>query len=298
MDVGIAMQITATLVKQLRERTGAGMMECKKALTECEGDIEAAADLLRTSGQAKADKKAGRIAAEGTIAIAANEKIAAIVEVNCETDFVAKDDQFQAFSKQLAETVLAGDLASVDDLNAAKLSTGSTVEERRLELVTKIGENIKVRRFEKIASDASVACYAHGKRIGVLVNLAKGDVETGKDIAMHIAAINPLCLSEKEVPADVLAKEKEIASAQAAESGKPPEIVEKMVLGKVNKFLKENTLLSQSFVKDDSKTVEQVLKSADASIAQFIRYEVGEGLEKRSENFADEVMAQVKESEG
>ena len=291
------MQITATLVKELRERTGAGMMECKKALTECGGDIEAAADLMRKSGQAKADKKASRIAAEGTIAIAANGKTAAIVEVNCETDFVAKDDQFQAFSKQLAEKVLAENFGSVDELNASKLPSGQTVEQTRLDLVTKIGENIKVRRFEKISSNASVASYAHGKRIGVLVNLAKGDVGTGKDIAMHIAAINPLCLSEKEVPAEVLAKEKEIASAQAAESGKPPEIVEKMVQGKVNKFLKENTLMGQAFVKDDSKTIEQVLKSADASIAQFIRYEVGEGLEKRSENFADEVMAQVKESE-
>ncbi len=292
------MQITATLVKQLRDRTGAGMMECKKALTECGGDIEAAADLMRKSGQAKADKKAARIAAEGTIAIAANGKTAAIVEVNCETDFVAKDDQFQAFSKQLAETVLAENLTSVDALNATKLSSGQTVEQTRLDMVTKIGENIKVRRFEKISSDASIASYAHGKRIGVLVNLAKGDIDTGKDIAMHIAAINPLCLSEKEVPEDVLAREKEIASAQAAESGKPPEIVEKMVLGKVNKFLKENTLMSQAFVKDDSKTVEQVLKDAGATIAQFVRYEVGEGLEKRSENFADEVMAQVKESEG
>lgn len=291
------MQITATIVKELRERTGAGMMECKKALTECNGDIEAAADLMRKSGQAKADKKAGRIAAEGTIAIATNGVSAAIVEVNCETDFVAKDDQFQVFSKQLAETVLADSLASVDDLSAAKLSSGQTVEQTRLGLVTKIGENIKVRRFKKISSDALVASYAHGKRIGVLVNLAKGDVETGKDIAMHIAAINPLCLSENEVPKDVLEKEKEIASAQAAESGKPPEIVEKMVLGKVNKFLKENTLLNQAFVKDDSKTIAEVLKSADASITQFIRYEVGEGLEKRSENFADEVMAQVKQSE-
>ncbi len=292
------MDIKASMVKELRERTGAGMMECKKALIECNGDMEAAMDQMRKSGQAKADKKAGRIAAEGTIAIAAGEdgKQAAIVEVNCETDFVAKDDQFQSFSKQLAEIVLDQTLNSVDELNSTAMPSGQTVEQTRLDLVTKIGENIKVRRFEKLNSKNSVSSYAHGKRIGVLVDHS-GEDAVGKDIAMHVAAVNPICVSEKEVPADVLEKEKEIAKAQADSSGKPPEIVEKMILGKVNKFIKENTLLGQSFVKDDNQTVEKYLKSANTSVNRFIRFEVGEGLEKRSESFADEVMAQVKESE-
>ena len=288
------MQISATMVKELRERTGAGMMECKKALTESGGDMDAAIEQMRKSGQAKADKKAGRIAAEGTIAIAANEKQAAIIEVNCETDFVAKDDQFQNFSKQIADMVLGGDMNSVEELNNSTMSSGQTVEQTRLELVTKIGENIKVRRFDRLNSSDSISSYAHGKRIGVLVGHTGSD-EVGRDIAMHIAAVNPICVSEQEVPADVLDKEREIAKAQADESGKPAEIVEKMVQGKVNKFLKENTLLGQAFVKDDSLNVEKYLKGANASVNQFIRYEVGEGLEKRSENFADEVQKQIDE---
>jgi len=286
------MQITAAMVKELRERTGAGMMECKKALTECGGEMETAIEQMRKSGQAKADKKAGRIAAEGTIAIAGNGKQAAIIEVNCETDFVAKDEQFSSFSNQLAEMVLQNDLASVAALNDATMPSGQTVEQARLELVTKIGENIKIRRLEKISSNDAVSSYSHGKRIGVLVE-HNGSDELGRDVAMHIAAVNPICISEKEVPSDVLDKEREIAQAQAAESGKPPEIVEKMVLGKVNKFLKENTLLGQAFVKDDSMSVEKYLKAADASVNKFIRYEVGEGLEKKSENFADEVQKQI-----
>ena len=288
------MQITATMVKELRERTGAGMMECKKALTECGGDMEIAIEQMRKSGQAKADKKAGRIAAEGTIAIANNDKQAAIIEVNCETDFVAKDEQFSNFSKQLAEMVLQNDIDTVEALNATTMPSGQTVEQARLELVTKIGENIKVRRFEKIASEYAVSTYTHGKRIGVLVDHSGND-EVGRDVAMHIAAVNPICVSEKEVPADTLAKERDIAQAQAAESGKPAEIVEKMVTGKVNKFLKENTLLGQAFVKDDSLSVEKYLKAANASVNKFIRFEVGEGLEKRSENFADEVQKQIDE---
>ena len=286
------MQVTATMVKELRERTGAGMMECKKALTDASGDMDAAIEQMRKSGQAKADKKASRIAAEGTTAIASNGKQAVILEVNCETDFVAKDDGFQNFTNQLAELVLSSDLKTVDDLNAASMPNGQTVEQTRLELVTKIGENIKVRRFEKLSADASVASYAHGKRIGVLVDHGGSD-EVGKDIAMHIAASKPLCISENEVPADVLDKEKDIAKAQAEASGKPAEIVEKMVLGKVNKFLKESTLLGQPFIKDDSLSVEKYLKAANASVTKFIRYEVGEGLEKKSENFADEVQKQI-----
>ncbi|QMU61398.1 MAG: elongation factor Ts [Gammaproteobacteria bacterium] len=286
------MQVTAIMVKELRERTGAGMMECKKALTDASGDMDAAIEQMRKSGQAKADKKASRIAAEGTTAIASNGKQAVILEVNCETDFVAKDDGFQNFTNQLAELVLSSELRTVEDLNAASMPNGQTVEQTRLELVTKIGENIQVRRFEKLFSDASVASYAHGKRIAVLVD-HNGSDEVGKDVAMHIAATKPLCISENEVPADVLDKERDIAKAQAEASGKPAEIVEKMVLGKVNKFLKESTLLGQPFIKDDGLTVEEYLKGAGASVAKFIRYEVGEGLEKRSENFADEVQKQI-----
>ena len=220
---------------------------------------------------------------------------ASIVEVNCETDFVAKDDQFQSFSQQLADIALSNNVNSVDELNAATMNAGQSVEQTRLELVTKIGENIQVRRFEKRTAEGAISSYAHGKRIGVLVD-HNGATEIGKDVAMHVAAVNPICISETEIPTDVLDKERDIAKAQAAESGKPPEIVEKMVQGKVNKFIKENTLLGQPFVKDDSQTVEKFLKSADATVYKFTRYEVGEGLEKRSENFADEVMAQVKQS--
>lgn len=286
------MQVTATMVKELRERTGAGMMECKKALTDAGGDMDAAIEQMRKSGQAKADKKASRIAAEGTTAIASDGKQAVILEVNCETDFVAKDDQFQNFSDQLAKLVLANNIGSVEDLNASPMSEGQTVEQTRLGLVTKIGENIQVRRFEKLSAANSVASYAHGKRIAVLVDHSGSD-EVGKDIAMHIAASKPLCVSEGEVPADLLDKERDIAKAQAEASGKPAEIIEKMVDGKVNKFLKENTLLGQPFIKDDSVTVEGYLKAASASVTKFIRYEVGEGLEKRSENFADEVQKQI-----
>ena len=292
------MQITATMVKELRERTGAGMMECKKALTESSGDMDAAIEQMRKSGQAKADKKAGRIAAEGAIIISTSSdaKQAAIVEINCETDFVAKDEQFQVFSKQLSELVLENDIRTVEELNNLNTGSGQSVEQARLELVTKIGENIKIRRFEKIKADSAIASYVHGKRIGVLIEYSGGSVEVGKDIAMHVAATNPLCISETEVPSDVLDKEKEIAKAQADASGKPPEIVEKMVMGKVKKFIKENTLLGQAYVKDDSITVKKYLKGENASINKFIRFEVGEGLEKRSENFADEVMKQIDDS--
>lgn len=293
------MQITATMVKELRGRTGSGMMECKKALTESAGDMEAAVGQMRKSGQAKADKKAGRVAADGTITIAVTVDAmqASIVEVNCETDFVAKDNNFQTFSKQLAEVVLAGDVNTVDELGAVMLDSGQSVEQTRLELVTKIGENIQVRRFKKINNQGAVAAYSHGSRIGVLVDLAGGDAALGKDIAMHIAASNPTCISEQDVPADLLAKEKEIFIAQAKSSGKPPEIIEKMVQGKLNKHLKEITLLGQPFVKDQDITIANLLKNAEASVVKFIRYEVGEGIEKRSENFADEVNKQIKQSE-
>ncbi len=286
------MQVTATMVKELRERTGAGMMECKKALTDAGGDMDAAIEQMRKSGQAKADKKASRIAAEGTTAIADNGKQAAIIEVNCETDFVAKDDKFQEFTNQLADLVLTSEFNSVEDLSAASMPNGQTVEQTRLELVSKIGENIQIRRFDRISSDSSVASYAHGKRIGVVVDHTGSD-DMGKDVAMHIAASKPLCINEQEVPTDLLDKEREIAKAQAEASGKPAEIIEKMVTGKINKYLKENTLLGQVFIKDDSLTVEKFLSASNATVNKFIRYEVGEGIEKRSENFADEVQKQI-----
>lgn len=293
------MQITATMVKELRERTGAGMMECKKALTESSGDMDAAIEQMRKSGQAKADKKSGRIAAEGTIAIAISSdmKQVAIIEVNCETDFVAKDEQFQDFSSKLADLVLGNEIRTVQELKSLDDGSGKSVEQARLELVTKIGENIKVRRFEKIISDQALYTYSHGKRIGVVVDAPGANADIGKDVAMHVAASNPACIAENDVPADIIEKEKEIFIAQAESSGKPSEIIEKMVQGKLKKHLKEITLLGQPFVKDPDQSVADLLKSANAEIKKFIRFEVGEGLEKRSENFADEVMAQVKQSD-
>lgn len=293
------MQITAALVKELRERTGAGMMECKKALTETAGDMDAAVELMRKSGQAKADKKSGRIAAEGVVTMAMGEgaRTAAIVEVNCETDFVAKDDSFWAFAAAVAETVLEQSPASVETLNAMNLagSDDYTVEQSRLDLVSKIGENIQVRRFERMVSDGGqIGSYLHGTRIGVLVDAEGGEDTLVRDVAMHIAASRPMCVAEAEVPPGVLEKEKEILSAQAASSGKPANIIEKMVEGRIRKYLGEITLLGQPFVKDPERTVGALLGSADAKVNGFVRFEVGEGLEKKQENFAEEVMAQVK----
>ncbi|MCG6867915.1 MAG: translation elongation factor Ts [Gammaproteobacteria bacterium] len=293
------MQITAALVKELRERTGAGMMECKKALTETAGDMDAAVELMRKSGQAKADKKSGRIAAEGVVTLAMGEgaQTAAIVEVNCETDFVAKDDSFGAFAAAVAETVLEQSPASVEALNAMNLagSDDHTVEQSRLDLVSKIGENIQVRRFERVVSDGGqIGSYLHGTRIGVLVDAEGGEDTLVRDVAMHIAASRPMCVAEADVPPGVLEKEKEILSAQAASSGKPANIIEKMVEGRIRKYLGEITLLGQPFVKDPERTVGALLGSADAKVNGFVRFEVGEGLEKKQENFAEEVMAQVK----
>jgi len=291
------MEITAALVKELRERTGSGMMECKKALTETGGDIEAAVELMRKAGLAKADKKAGRVAAEGMIAAAISEDgtHAAIVEVNCETDFVAKGDDFVAFSGEIANVVLAkqpADVAAVTDLS---LTSGGTVEETRRNLIAKLGENITVRRCAVLNnSDGKIAAYLHGNRIGVLVAVQGGDEALAKDIAMHVAASKPVALGPDNVSADLIAKEKEIYRAQAAESGKPADIVEKMVSGRVNKFLKEVTLLGQPFVKNPDISVEQLLKENGAKVSAFVRFEVGEGIEKKSENFAEEVMAQVR----
>jgi elongation factor Ts len=294
------MAVTAEAVKALRERTGAGMMECKKALVETNGDLEAAAEIMRKSGLAKADKKAGRVAAEGVIVIerSADAKQAAVVEINSETDFVARQDDFQAFAADVARVALAQKPASLEALLAAKLASGKTVEETRRELIARIGENIGVRRFELVSADAPLHTYRHGTRIGVVVAMQGGDATLGHDLAMHIAAINPQHLSAEEVPAENVAKEKEIFLAQVAQdpksAGKPAEIVAKMVEGKVRKFLGEITLLGQPFVKDDKQSVEQVLKRANAKVVRYVRYEVGAGIEKKQENFAAEVMAQVR----
>jgi len=293
------MAISAALVKELRERTSAGMMECKKALVETNGDIEAAVEYLRKAGMAKADKKADRTAAEGLIVIetSSDAKKAAMVEVNCETDFVAKDDNFQNFAKEVASIVLNKTPADLDALLAATMQNGESVQDTIKGLIAKIGENMSVRRFAIVESSAgSIGSYSHGSRIGVLVDISGGDGELAKDIAMHIAASKPVCVSSEQVPAELIEKEKEIFSAQAAESGKPADIIEKMVTGRINKFLKEVTLLGQPFVKDPDSTIEKLLKSKGANVSSFNRFEVGEGIEKKQENFADEVMAQVKGS--
>ena len=292
------MAITASLVKELRERTGSGMMECKKALVETNGDIEAAIELMRKSGQAKAAKKAGRTAAEGVIAIetSGDGKRASMVEVNCETDFVAKDENFASFASAIAERALDGDAASVEELLGKPLHEGedTTVEQAREALIVKIGENMNVRRFVRFeAANGTLSTYRHGVRIGVIVELEGGDESLGKDIAMHVAASNPVCVGVDDVPADMLAKEREIFAAQAADSGKPENIIEKMVEGRVRKFLSEITLLGQPFVKDADVRVEKLLAKAGARVIRFQRFEVGEGIDKKSENFAEEVMSQV-----
>ena len=293
------MQITASMVKELRDRTGAGMMDCKKALQETAGDIEAAIDAMRKSGMAKAAKKAGRIAAEGAIVIerdAAGSQ-AVILEVNCETDFVARDENFQKFSLRLAGALLergSGSTGSAADLPLAETEARS-MEEARQELVTKLGENISVRRHERVRQSrgGALGIYVHGIRIGVIVDLSADNPVLAKDLAMHIAAANPLCVDEQDVPAEVLEKEREIQLVQARQSGKPEHIIEKMVDGRIKKFLQENTLLGQAFVKDPDMTVADLLKTNNARVNGFTRYEVGEGLEKKEDNFAAEVMQQA-----
>jgi len=290
------MAITAALVKELRERTGAGMMECKKALVETNGDIETAIELMRKSGMAQADKKAGRVAAEGIIAMARSQdgKQAVLVEVNCETDFVAKGDDFNAFATKVAGAALNSGVSTAEALLETAIDGGATIEQGRKEQIAKIGENITVRRVSRIESTGVVGAYMHGSRIGVLVGLEGGDEALAKDIAMHVAASKPVCVSAAEVPADVIEKEKEIFTAQAAESGKPAEIIEKMIGGRIAKFLKEITLVGQPFVKDPDQTVEKLLASRGATVTGFARLEVGEGIEKKEEDFVAEVMAQVK----
>ena len=295
------MQITAGMVKELRERTGAGMMDCKKALEEASGDIEVAIETMRKSGVAKAAKKAGRIAAEGNIVIKQNEETGetVLLEVNSETDFVARDENFQSFAEGVAKAILDKKPGDTDALVVLPIDSdkNQTVEEARQQLVAKIGENVSVRRFviHKQQGDR-LGVYLHGTRIGVLVDMQGGDDELARDIAMHVAGHQPppVCVSDEEIPSETLDKEKEIFVAQARESGKPDDIIEKMVAGRIAKFKKEITLLGQPFVKDPDMTVEKLLSNAGAKVNRFIRYEVGEGLEKRSDNFAEEVMAQAK----
>jgi len=290
------MAITASLVKELRERTGAGMMECKKALVETEGDIEAAIEHMRKTGLAKADKKADRVAAEGAIIIKTDmdKKNAAIVEINSETDFVAGGDDFLDFANAVCDKLLSEKPADLDALNAISLDSGETIDEKRRALIAKIGENIAIRRISSMSTSGVLGVYLHGSRIGVVVDMEGGDEELAKDVAMHIAASKPECVSADQVSADSIQKERAIFEAQAKESGKPDNIIEKMVEGRIKKFVNEVTLYGQAFVKDPDMTVEKLVKSKNANVVSFQRFEVGEGIEKKEENFAEEVMAQIK----
>ncbi len=292
------MDITAAMVKELRERTGAGMMECKKALTAAGGDMETAIEQMRVSGAAKADKKSDNTAAEGVISIriADDGSRYAMVEVNSQTDFASKSEDFTGFVSGVNELLLNELPADTDALSSLTMGD-NTVEETRKNLIAKIGENIQVRRFDARQSQGgTLGHYSHGGRIGVICEVQSGDEALAKDIAMHIAASKPLCINPEDIDAEVLAKEKAIFSAEAAESGKPPEIVEKMVEGKVRKYLAEVTLVGQPFVKDTDQTVGKLLQAAGATVSSFVRLEVGEGIEKKVENFAEEVMAQVRGS--
>jgi len=293
------MAITAELVKTLRERTGAGMMECKKALTETSGDLESAAELMRKAGLAKADKKASRIAAEGVVVIerSADGKRAAIAEINCETDFVAREKDFANFAANVGKVALSSNAKDVDTVLSAKLAEGTSVEETRRALVAKLGENISVRRVAVLEAPSVVGAYLHGTRIGALVALKSGDDTAAKDVAMHVAAINPPYLTPAEIPAADLAKEKEIQLEQMKNdpknAGKAPEMLSKIIDGKLRKWTNEITLLGQPFVKDDKQTVEQYLKQVKAEVVSFIRFEVGAGIEKKQEDFAAEVRKQA-----
>ena len=296
----MSINISAAMVKELRERTASGMMECKRALVEAEGDMELAIENMRKSGLAKADKKSGRIAAEGIIGVKVSEdgKAVAIVDINCETDFVAKADDFVGFVNSVTVALLNADnIETEEQLLAMPLEDGISVDEMRRGLISKLGENITVRRFERFkATEGGTACYLHGSKIGVIVELATPDQELGKDIAMHIAASKPVCVSADQVSADTIAKEKEIFLAQQEDKikGKPADIVEKMIAGRVGKFLAEVTLLGQPFIKDDKMTIAQLVASKGNNAIRFTRFEVGEGIEKKEENFAEEVMAKVR----
>lgn len=290
--------ITADMVKELRERTGSGMMECKKALVEAQGDIELALENLRKKGRAQADKKASNTAAEGRIEIAIHpsNKQALMLEANCQTDFVARDESFKKFAKQAANQALKEGVSDISAISSLSLENDETVDEQRLSLVAKLGENIQLRRAVYINSAGYVASYLHGDRIGVLVELSVDNNELGKDLAMHIAASRPRAVSSEDIPTSVIDKEREIFLAQAQSSGKPADIIEKMVEGRIKKFINEESLLGQPFVKDPNKTINALLTEANAKVLSFIRFEVGEGVEKKTGNFADEVMAQVRGS--
>jgi elongation factor Ts len=291
------MDIKPALVKELRERTGAGMMDCKKALVDAQGDLDSAAELLRKQGQAKADKKASRVAAEGRVTIKSDERAGryALVEVNSETDFVAKDDNFRGFVERVAGVVLDKGPASVEALMGLP-SDGRTLEEARLELVTKVGENISVRRFEVLETKGHVGAYVHGNRIGVLVEIEGGSAELARDLALQVASLAPRYVSPDDVPKELLDKEREIILAQTAGEKKPPEILAKMVEGKLRKFVDDITLTGQVFVKDDKKRVRDLLAASKAKVKGFRRFEVGEGIEKKAADFVQEVMAQASQS--
>ncbi len=289
------MAITAALVKELRERTGSGMMECKKALVESNGDIDAAIEAMRKSGLAKADKKSDRVAADGIIAIEISDdgKQAVMLEINSETDFVAKADDFTGFVADVSKAVLAAQPADLDALLALPLNGGS-IDSVRQELIAKIGENIQVRRFEIMSTDGVIGSYRHGDRIGTLVELDGGDIALAKDLAMHVAASRPQAISAADLPADLLEKERDIVATQAKDSGKPEAIIEKMVEGRMKKFVNEISLLGQPFVKDPDVTVEKLVRQANATVKAISFFEVGEGIEKKEDNFAEEVMAQAR----
>lgn len=289
------MEITAAMVKELRERSGAGMMECKKALTAHNGDIDAAMEHLRKTGLAKADKKADRVAAEGRIVVAAEGANAVLVEINSETDFVAKDENFLAFTNQLADTALASGVADAEALKAVALPDGNSVEEARAALIAKVGENVQVRRLARVVNGQNVGSYVHGGRIGVLVDLKGGSPELAKGVAMHVAAMNPRYLAPADAPAEFIAKEKEIALAQMSDKdkAKPAEIQEKMISGKINKLLSEMSLTGQAYVLDNDINVGQALAKEGAQVLSFQRLVVGEGIEKKEDDFASEVMKQA-----
>jgi elongation factor Ts len=288
------MNITADTVKQLRDRTGAGMMECKKALVETQGDLDAAAELMRKTGLAKADKKAARVAAEGTVAVGRDGSHAVLVEVNCETDFVARSDEFQGFARDVAKAALAQGPAGVDALLAVAAAGGASLDEQRRALIAKIGENIAVRRFVRVSAAGPIGTYIHGTRIGTLVVLEGGDEALARDLAMHVAALNPPYIDAAQVPAEVLDKEREILTDQTKGEKKPPDIIAKMVEGRLRKYLAEITLMGQPFVKDPDVTVEKLVKKAGARVVRFERYEVGAGIEKKQDDFVSEVMNQVR----
>ncbi|MBE8189990.1 MAG: elongation factor Ts [Candidatus Thioglobus sp.] len=289
------MPVTAALVKELRERTGAGMMDCKKSLTETGGDMEAAIDLMRASGAAKAAKKSGRVAAEGLVKVnvSADGKIATILEVNSETDFVTKGDVFIDFVDELGDLALKTTPANIEEFLSQTLENGDSLEKARGDIVAKVGENVAIRRVQTLRTDGIIGAYKHGERIAVLTAITGGEATLAKDIAMHIAASKPECVTAEQLPAELLEREKAVFVEQARESGKPDDIIEKMIGGRMKKFVSEVTLYGQAFVKDPDTTVGKLVEAAGAEVTAFVRFEVGEGIEKKAENFADEVMAQI-----